>query len=187
MRDAERQEPIRRKREVLAYANPFAEVFDDEVEFPDGTLGRYLRIANRGEGPGVVILPIHGMTVGLVHTYRYPVGSWQWGLPRGFSHDHDPLVSARVELREELGVQDAELQRLSVMTPDSGMLATRVAIVLARVNDPIGHVVDVQEVSAVRWLHIRELWHWVAQGRIEDGMSLAALALGHALGHLPGR
>lgn len=185
MRNPGHPEPIRRKREVLAYANRFAEVFDDEVEFPDGTPGRYLRIANRGEGPGVVILPIHGMTIGLVQTYRYPVGSWQWGLPRGFSHDRDPLVTARMELHEELGVQDATLELLGAMTPDSGMLATRVAIVLARVNEPTGQAVDVQEVAAVRWLHIRELWHWVAQGRIEDGMSLAALTLAHALDHLP--
>ncbi|WP_235613510.1 NUDIX hydrolase [Streptomyces olivochromogenes] len=125
------------------------------------------------------------MNVGLVHIYRYPVGSWQWGFPRGFSHDHDPLVTARMELHEELGVQDTEFELLGVMTPDSGMLANRVAVVLARVNEPTGQVVDVQEVAAVRWLHIRELWHWVAQGRIEDGMSLAALALAHALGHLP--
>ncbi|TGB05767.1 NUDIX domain-containing protein [Streptomyces sp. MZ04] len=179
-------EPIRRRREVLAYANRFAEVFDDEVEFPDGTPGRYLRIAHRGEGPGVVILPVHGMTVGLVQTYRYPVGSWQWGLPRGFSHGRDPLVTARTELHEELGVQDADFELLGAMTPDSGMLATRVAIVLARVDDPTGEVVDVREVAAVRWLPIRELWQWVAEGRIEDGMSLAALTLAHAGGHLPG-
>jgi NUDIX domain. len=125
------------------------------------------------------------MTIGLVQTYRYPVGSWQWGLPRGFSHDGDPLVTARVELREELGVQDAEFELLGAMTPDSGMLATRVALVLARVNDPTGRAVDVREVAATRWLHIRELWKWVAEGRIEDGMSLAALTLAHALDRLP--
>ncbi|MET7512788.1 hypothetical protein ABZS88_04800 [Streptomyces sp. NPDC005480] len=65
------------------------------------------------------------MNVGLVQTYRYPVGSWQWGLPRGFSHDRDPLVTARTELYEELGAQDAEFELLGTMTPDSGMLATR--------------------------------------------------------------
>ncbi|MFD5267467.1 NUDIX hydrolase [Streptomyces sp. NPDC058335] len=180
-----RLDPIRRKREVRAYANRFAEVFDDEVEFPDGTPGRYLRIVNRGDGPGVVVLPVHGINVGLVQTYRYPVESWQWGLPRGFSHNHDPLVTARTELHEEIGVRDAAFELLGFMTPDSGMLATRVAVILARVNEPTGRTVDVQEVAAVRWLPVRELWHWVAQGRIEDGMSLAALTLAHALDHLP--
>lgn len=185
MRNPEKPDPIRRKREILAYENRFAEVFDDEVEFPDGTPGRYLRIANRGEGPGVVILPVHAMTVGLVQTYRYPVGSWQWGLPRGFSHSRDPLVTARMELREELGVQDADFQVLGFVTPDSGMLASRVAVVQARVNDPAGQAVDAREVADVRWLHIRELWQWVSQGRIEDGFSLAALTLAHALDRLP--
>jgi hypothetical protein len=65
------------------------------------------------------------------------------------------------------------------------MLATRVALVLARVNDPTGRAVDVREVAATRWLHIRELWKWVAEGRIEDGMSLAALTLAHAVDRLP--
>lgn len=178
-------EPIRRTREVLAYANRYAEVFDDEVEFPDGAMGRYLRIAHRGEGPGVVILPVHAMTVGLVRTYRYPVGAWQWGLPRGFSHGRDPLVTARAELHEELGVQDAGFQLLGTMTPDSGMLAGSVAVVLAQVDDPTGDVVDVREVAEVRWLPVQELWQWVAQGRIEDGMTLAALTLAQAHNRLP--
>ena len=82
-------------------------------------------------------------------------------------------------------MRNAEFQLLGTLTPDSGMLASRVAVVQARVDEPAQQAVDVREASAIRWLHIRDLRHWVAQGRIEDGISLAALTLANALGRLP--
>ncbi|MFD0564238.1 NUDIX domain-containing protein [Kitasatospora saccharophila] len=129
---------IRRTREVLAYRNRFVDVYDDEVTFPNGADGRYLRIRHRGEGLGVVVLPVRDGTVGLVRTYRYPVGRLQWGLPRGFSHGADPLVTARTELHEELGVPDAEFTLLGTITPDSGLLADPVAVVHAAVTTAPG-------------------------------------------------
>ncbi|MDP9844290.1 NUDIX hydrolase [Streptosporangium lutulentum] len=169
-------------REVRAYANRFVEVFDDEVEFPDGAQGCYLRIVHVGTGPGVVILPVHAGSVGLVYTYRYPLGAWQWGLPRGFGRHPDPEVTARAELRQELGVEAAKVRLLGMQTPDSGLLASRVAIMLAEVADPSGRPQDRREVAASRWVPLHELRAMAAANELEDGMTLAALALADAKG-----
>ncbi|RKE20151.1 NUDIX hydrolase [Streptomyces sp. TLI_171] len=190
MADTDHPDAIRTVREVLAYRNRFVDVYDDEVSFPSGTDGRYLRIRHRDEGLGVVILPVHAGTVGLVRTYRYPLGRPQWGLPRGFSHSTDPLVTARTELREELGIADAEFLLLGTMTPDSGLLAADVAVVHASVPSTTAALpLAPDEVTDTRWLPLPTLWHWIATGALDDGMTLAALALAqaHALLPAPGR
>ncbi|MFJ5230401.1 NUDIX hydrolase [Kitasatospora sp. NPDC088391] len=183
---AEHPDAVRRTREVLAYRNRFVDVYDDEVVFPSGTPGTYLKIRHRDEGLGVVILPVHGDTIGLVRTYRYPLGRPQWALPRGFSHGTDPLLTARTELHEELGIPDAEFHLLGTMTPDSGLLAAEVAIVRALVptTTPSSPLAP-DEVTETRWLPLPELWHWIATGALDDGMTLAALTLAQAHRHLP--
>ncbi|MFF0292945.1 NUDIX hydrolase [Kitasatospora sp. NPDC004615] len=186
MTDTEHPDAIRRTREVLAYRNSFVDVYDDEVAFPSGTAGHYLRIRHRDEGLGVVIIPVHGDLIGLVRTYRYPLGRPQWGLPRGFSQSADPLVTARAELHEELGVPNAEFELLGTMTPDSGLLASTVAIVHATVRDtPSGTPLLPDEVTETRWLPLPDLRHWITTGHLDDGMTLAALTLAQAHRRLP--
>lgn len=178
------QQPIRCMHEHLVYENEFARVYDDTVAFPDGDEGRYLRVQPVGRGPGVVILPFRSGYISVVRTYRYPVGEWQWALPRGFSQGPDPLETARSELREEMGVTEARVRLLGHITPDSGLLASRIAVVLAEIEDPWIGPTDFREVVAVRWVGLTALEAEVAEGQIEDGLTLAALALARARGDL---
>jgi 8-oxo-dGTP pyrophosphatase MutT (NUDIX family) len=175
---------IRRTREILAYSNRFVRIYDDEVTFSDGSPGRYLRIASAAEGMGVVILPIRDGQIGMVRVYRYPVGEWEWGLPRGFSQDPDPLTTAHNELHEELGARARCLRTLGYFAPDSGLLAQRVAVVLAEIDHPGGKPEDTNEVADTRWLSVAAMWTEVAQGRVWDGMTLAALAIASSAGAL---
>jgi len=169
--------PIRRTRERLVHENPYVRVYDDDVRFADGTDGRYVRIEPAGDGPGAVLLAVHDGRIALVRTYRYPLGAWQWALPRGFAHATDPLVTARAELEEETGVTDAHLRVVGRVTPDSGVQAHRVAIVLAHVHAlPNGGPPD-DEVAEVRWVTLDELEQEIADGAVEDGFTLAALTL----------
>ncbi|WP_112240847.1 NUDIX domain-containing protein [Kribbella monticola] len=177
--------PIERRAAIVAYRNTFVTVFDDEVTFADGSDGRHLRIASPAAGPGVVLLPLHEGSIGLVRTYRYPLGAWQWGLPRGFPHDIDPLETARAELREELGLTASALRVLGDFSPDSGLLAEKVVVVFAEIEDIDGLPADVLEVGDSRWLAAGALWAEIATGGIDDGMTLAALAIAQASGVLP--
>ena len=173
--------PIRRTRERLVHENAYVRVYDDDVAFADGRPGRYVRIEPAGDGPGAVLLALHEGRIALVRTYRYPVGAWQWALPRGYAHATDPLVTARAELAEETGVTDADLRVIGHLTPDSGVQAHRVAVVLAEVRAlPDGGPPDDAEVAEVRWVTVDELEREIAGGAIEDGFTLAALTLARA-------
>ena len=178
---------IRTEREVLRFENKFVQVYENAVTFSDGSPGTYLRIGPPpGRGPGVVVIPMAQGMIGLVETYRYPVAAVQWGLPRGFGEpgDADPIQSARRELAEEMGTSAKELELLGWLTPDSGMLTTRVAVVVAVLAAPYASPVDVIEVSSVRWVSHEDLWRQVGAGDIEDGFTLSAMSLAAARGYI---
>ncbi|TLM87196.1 NUDIX hydrolase [Pseudarthrobacter sp. NamE5] len=168
---------IRRLQEVIAYENSYFTVFDDAVEFPTGRRGTYLRIAAVAPGTPVVVLAKRGGLIGLVRSYRYPIGQSQWALPRGFAHGTDVLESALAELGEELGVTGAEIRLLGHVTPDSGLLATRVAVVLARVLEMAASFEDREEIEANMWVTQEQMRNMVRGGEIEDAFTLSALTL----------
>lgn len=168
---------ISRKAARLVYENDFVRVFDDDVVFPSGTAGRYVRV-EAVEGDGVVIVARDGDRIALVETYRYPRAETQLALPRGFAHGPSVEDSARAEAMEELGVQLTSPRVIGHVTPDSGLLATRASVILAEVAEKsAAGPLDEDEVSAVHWVTLAELKALVAAGRIEDGFTLAALAL----------
>ena len=177
-------EPIRRTRQRLVYRNPHVAVFDDEVEFDGQRRGTYIRIRPEGVGAGVVIIPHGTLGIALVRTYRYPIGEWQWALPRGFGQDESPLRTAKTELREELGLAALSYTQLGSVTPDSGLMESEVAVVLAKVAAAELNPLDKQEVDAARWVTLEDLWLEIARGDIRDGFTMAALCLAQAQGAL---
>lgn len=181
---------IQRTRERVAYQNDFIVVYDDDVVFPDGHPGTYIRVTPRGEGLGVVVVPRRVLAsgtpaYGLVRTFRYPVGAHQWAFPRGFSHGVDAEATARAELREEVGATASAWSLLGHVTPDSGVQSTRVAVFLAQVVD-VGEPTDLREVSGTRWVTEEELRGLITIGEIEDAFTLAATLLWSLRGSAPG-
>lgn len=178
--------PIVRVREIVAYENRFVRVFDDEVVFPGGTAGRYLRVTPPNDQPGVAVLAESSDgCIGLVRSYRYAVDEWQWAVPRGFPHDPDPLITAAAELGEELGVTGpAELTLLGEVTPDSGLLSHRVALVHARVAEKSTHTLDELEIAEIRWVPKQDLLADIAAGKVHDAFTLSAMTLAASRGLL---
>ena len=168
---------IRRLQEVVAYKNSFVTVFDDKVEFPTGRNGNYLRITPATPGDPVVVLAERRGLIGLVRSFRYPIAAAQWALPRGFALGTDIDASALAELREELGVTKAELRLLGYVTPDSGLLSTRVAIIAARVLESTDSFEDKEEIEANMWVTRDRISEMILTGEIEDGFTLSALTL----------
>jgi 8-oxo-dGTP pyrophosphatase MutT (NUDIX family) len=173
-----------RTAENKVYENDFIAVFDDDVLFAGASPGRYLRIVERDGKPGAAILARCGGRFALVLNDRYPTGDWEWGIPRGFAHSGDPEQTARNELAEELGGLPCELTQLGVVTPNSGLLASRVHIFLADFDDEVAAPVDPNEIAMVRWIGLPQLYEEIAAGTIVDGFTLSALALATVHGRL---
>jgi 8-oxo-dGTP pyrophosphatase MutT (NUDIX family) len=168
---------IRQLNEKIAFENPFVTVFDDEVEFPGGRIGHYVRVAAAVSGTPVVLLAYRRGTIALVRTYRYPIGQAEWALPRGFSQGGAVKENAQQELLEELGVDEASFRVLGHVHPDSGLLSTRAAVVLAQVEHLAGPRKDVEEVEDVQWVSPSVLDAMIRDGEIEDGFTLASWLL----------
>ena len=90
-------------RAPLAYANPWIEVFHDEVDRPDGSEGIYGVVHFRSAAVGVVAVADDGRLL-LVGQHRYSLDEYSWEIPEGGVGEGESLVDgARRELREETG------------------------------------------------------------------------------------
>jgi 8-oxo-dGTP pyrophosphatase MutT (NUDIX family) len=168
------------------FANDYVTLYNDEVRFRDGTLGRFLRVVESGGDPGVAALALCGDAVALVHTYRYPIEAWEWGIPRGFAHGGSPEESIQTELAEELGHAPESIEPLGTMTPNSGLLSSVVHLFVAHYRTTVASPGSM-EVAEMRWTTRSQLLDDIASGRIVDGFTLAAVGLGIARGVLPAR
>jgi 8-oxo-dGTP pyrophosphatase MutT (NUDIX family) len=87
------------------YGTPWFSVRCDDVIRPDGQRGTYSVVHSERIAVGVVPLWEDG-TVTLVGQWRYPLGEYSWELPEGGGDPaRGPLEAARMELREEAGIE----------------------------------------------------------------------------------
>jgi len=128
------------------------------------------------------MLPVCQSQVALVRTYRYPLASWEWAVPRGYAHDDDASRSARAELAEELGHEPHDLISRGTVTPNSGLLASRVELFLARYATSVSEPADRREVADVKWIDIKTLYGEIARGQITDAFTLSAIMCAQARG-----
>jgi ADP-ribose pyrophosphatase len=165
--------------EQLVYSdpmNPWLKLYFDRVEFPDGSRGRYNRIVEGTGNPGVAILPISSLGVGLVCQYRYAIADHVWEIPRGDGDTVDSGSEARRELLEETGLQLLELISLGSIHPNSAVLATRVELFAARCNPvPSEPTFDGREQLEFKWFSIEEAIAAAGAGKISDAITLSAL------------
>ncbi len=131
---------------------------------------------------GAVAVPVARDTgrVLLVHQERIRVGRELWELPRGMAEvsDPDPVATALRELREETGINAKAGEFLGMVFPDSGFLATEVAVGLVEVaGEEVARDACDGEVQAQRWFSKEQLDEMIRNGELRDSISLSALAV----------
>jgi ADP-ribose pyrophosphatase len=170
---------IRTIEEQLVYAdpnNPWLKLYFDHVEFPDGSHGRYNRIIEGTGNPGVAILPISLLGVGLVLQYRYAIADDVWEIPRGYGDGADSVSEARRELLEETGLRLVELVSLGSIHPNSAAFATRVELFAGRCEPTHSQPgVAGREQQEFRWFSVDEAMEAAKAGKISDAITLSAL------------
>jgi 8-oxo-dGTP pyrophosphatase MutT (NUDIX family) len=167
--------PWRRRSRHTAYANPWIEVFHDEVDRPDGTPGIYGVVHFRTQAVGVVAVADDGRIL-LVGQHRYSLDEYSWEIPEGGVEDGEPLVEgARRELREETGYDAETWRQLCRMSVSNSVTDERGAIFLATGLRAGDAAPEATEDLAVRWATLDEVLAEIDAGTIHDVITLAGV------------
>jgi 8-oxo-dGTP pyrophosphatase MutT (NUDIX family) len=116
---------------TVQFSNPWITVREDRVIQPDGKEGTFGVVEMT---PGVSVLPVDDDgTVYLVRVYRYTIDRQSLeALAGGIEDDEDPREAARRELREEAGIDAAELIDLGVVDQLTEVVISPDRLFLAR-------------------------------------------------------
>jgi 8-oxo-dGTP pyrophosphatase MutT (NUDIX family) len=118
------------KERVEKHRDEFITVYEDSVIRPDGEPGKYSTVHMK---PGVSVLPLdRDGTIYLTRQFRYAVGAESIEVVSGGIEGEDAHASAKRELREELGIEAAELISLGRMDMDTSIVSNPVSLFLAR-------------------------------------------------------
>ena len=163
-------------RSRVVYENPWISVREDAVTGPAGD-SIYGVVTVRH--PAVFIVAMDDEDrICLVTLARYTVGR-AVEVPAGGTDGEDPLTAAQRELREETGMQAAEWTPVGTMNALNGVTVAPEHVFLARVLSPAdgtdaSH--DDEGIEEVSWVPFSDVLGMIADGRIRDGESIAALA-----------
>ncbi len=163
----------------LVYENRWMRVREDVIRRRDGADGIYGVV----EKPDfVVIVPVEqGGRVHLVQQFRYPVGARYWEFPQGsweLSPEADPLEVARAELREETGLDAAEIVHAGHLFQGYGYATQGYHIYLAKDLRRNEAARELEEQDLVtRAFDLAEAEDMICQGVIKDATTVAAVGL----------
>jgi 8-oxo-dGTP pyrophosphatase MutT (NUDIX family) len=158
------------------YENRWIEVREDQVTGPAGD-GIYGVVTMRHPAVFVVALDDEDR-VCLVSLERYTTGI-SIEVPAGGSDGEDPLVAAQRELLEETGFVADEWTSLGTMNALNGIAHAPEHVFLARRLTPAddsAHTQAEEGIDAVIWVPFSEALDMIADGRITDGETVAAIA-----------
>ena len=167
--------PWRRRSRRIAYANPWIEVYHDEVDRPDGEPGIYGVVHFRSAAVAVVAVGDDGRLL-LVGQHRYTLDEYSWELPEGgVAGSEDLLEGARRELREETGFRADEWRQLCRVSLSNSVSDERGAIFLATGLQPGEAAPEGTEDIAVRWATLDEVLAEIGRGEIHDLLTIAGV------------
>jgi len=140
----------------VVYENRFATVYDNDVLFPSGVAGRYLR--TRWKAPyGVVVVPVQGDRVILLEHYRYAELSLSIELPQGFGSDGStPMEDAARELFEETGLRPLSIRPL-ITTGKDFVNHIFIAEIEAGAVPEAGNAEDTEAISAFHTIRLDDI------------------------------
>jgi 8-oxo-dGTP pyrophosphatase MutT (NUDIX family) len=162
-------------REV--YRNHWIRVREDEILRSNGEKGVYGVVEKHD---AAIILPIDQERVWLVEQFRYTIGERALELPQGGWEKEidDPEELARGELKEETGLEAAQMTLLGELWIAYGFTQQKMHVFLATGLTESEREPDAEEHDlVVRSLSVGEFEEMMRTGAIRDGCTLAAWGL----------
>jgi ADP-ribose pyrophosphatase len=150
----------------------------ERVVLPNGTTVE-LELMHHAGAAAVVAVDERDQVV-IIHQYRHAAGGYLWELPAGIlaSPAEPPQTCAARELREEAGLEAAELTHLGSIFTTPGFCDERIHLFLARglAEGPHGREAD-EVIAEVARVPLTDALAMVRRGEIVDGKTIAGLHL----------
>ncbi len=159
------------------YRNRWMSVREDEILRSNGERGIYGVVEKED---GAIIVPIDDGRIWLVEQFRYTIQERALELPQGTWERkiENPEELARGELREELGMEAAQMMKLGMMWIACGFARQREHVFLATGLTPTQKAPDAEEHDlVVHSVPIAEFERMMLDGTIRDECTLAAWGL----------
>lgn len=176
------------KGSTEAFANDWFRIGEHDVIRPDGSQGYYGVIRIKRLAVGVLPIDADGR-VYLVGQWRFPLGRYSWEMPEGGAEvGEDARTCAERELAEETGLRAGALQKVLEMDLSNSLTDERAVMFIATDLTPGPTSPDPTEVLQHRSAHFLDVLERVADGRIRDAMTVAAVLRAHHMavtGQLP--
>ncbi len=173
-----RKKPTILNKAVIAETRQFR-IEALELEFSNGQLRRYERLARNASMGAVLVVPmLNPDTVLLVREYSAGLHRYELGLPKGkIDAGEDRLSAANRELKEEVGYGAQKLRHLHTVSLAPAYLEHTIDIILAEDLYPEKLQGDEpEELEVVPW-DIRRIDSLMATGECSEARSIAALYL----------
>lgn len=171
-----------------AFENDWFRIDEHDVIRPDGVKGYYGVIRVRRLAVGVLPIDAAGR-VHLVGQWRFPLGRYSWEMPEGGAEPgEDARACAERELAEETGLRAREWLQVLEMDLSNSLTDEQAVIFIATGLSPGEADPDPTEVLKRRTAHFREVLERIADGRIRDSLTVAAVLRAHHMavtGQLP--
>ena len=156
-------------------------VFDVSIaEIKDGET-EYKREIVEHQGSVVIVPVFEDKTVALVRQYRHAAGEYLLEIPAGtLNKGENPLIGARRELEEEIGVTSENIEKLVEFYVSPGFLTEKMNVYLATDLIESKQNLEDDEILTIEKLTFKEAFEKIRSNEIKDAKTICGLILAGA-------
>lgn len=156
-------------------------VFDLSMnEIKEGE-NEYKREIIEHKGSAVIVPVFEDNTIALVRQYRHAAGEYLLEIPAGtLNKGEDPLIGARRELEEEIGVTSENIEKIVEFYVSPGFLTEKMNVYLATNLKASQQNLDDDEILTIEKLSFEEAFAMIRSNEIKDAKTICGLILAGA-------
>lgn len=163
-------------KENIEFKNEFATLYNDEVIFPSGKTGKYLRYTSNAPYGVMLLAQDAGGRLLLLRNFRHENRTWSWEIPKGFGENHlSPLDCAKKELFEEAGCEGQDWQLYKKVL--HSQLEVYMYSVLVKTNVSVVNQEEKEAISEARFFEKDELHKLLHSSETIDAATMFFIAL----------